>query len=154
MPHHFTIEQPDLKRFLTKFEMLDGDRCWLWKACVYRDGYGMFTVNRSVLRAHRYAWTFFVGAIPDALHVLHRCDVRRCVNPGHLFLGTDADNTRDKRSKGRGVPGSTTIMTLDRAIEIRARYVRGSVTQAQLARIYRLAPATISEIIRNDAWIE
>jgi hypothetical protein len=77
--------------------------CWLWTGRYARNGYGTFGGGRSGERisAHRLAWQATHGPIPAALHVLHRCDVRGCVNVDHLFLGTPKDNTRDMMVKGR-----------------------------------------------------
>lgn len=79
--------------------------CWMWIAACFWDGYGIFGVARTSLKAHRFSWQLAHGAIPQGLHCLHRCDNRRCVNPAHLFLGTNTDNIRDMVKKGRHRPG-------------------------------------------------
>src|SRR6185295_14325894 len=67
--------------------------CWLWTGPRDRDGYGKVGLHRVL--AHRLAWTIAAGRITDGKRVLHRCDVRACCNPAHLFLGTQGDNMRD-----------------------------------------------------------
>jgi len=72
---------------------------------LFRKGYGMFKIKNKSGRAHRVAWQIYRGEIPAGLHVLHRCDTPSCVNPQHLFLGTNGDNVRDAVAKhGRKVP--------------------------------------------------
>lgn len=76
--------------------------CWLWQGAMFGNGYGScahWGEGRHLV--HRAAYRLLVGEIPDRLLVLHRCDVRNCVNPDHLFVGTHADNTRDMVAKGR-----------------------------------------------------
>lgn len=77
------------------------DDCWLWIGGVDRTKYGRIYVDGKVTGAHRAAWAVTFGPIPDGMHVLHKCDNSRCVNPRHLFLGTHRDNMRDMIAKGR-----------------------------------------------------
>src|SRR5690554_4431436 len=76
------------------------DSCWLWIGRLNYSGYGVFT-TRVGIRAHRFSWELHNGKIPDGMHVLHKCDVRHCVNPSHLFLGNHKDNMNDMIRKGR-----------------------------------------------------
>ncbi len=75
--------------------------CWLWQACKDSDGYGYLQVAGKSLGAHRVSWKLINGSVPEGLYVLHSCDTPSCVNPDHLFVGTNTDNMRDKVKKGR-----------------------------------------------------
>lgn len=77
------------------------DGCWIWQSTIAWRGYGLYSMNRKRLAAHRASWIIHKGEIPDGLFVLHKCDVRTCVNPDHLFLGTQKDNMQDCIKKGR-----------------------------------------------------
>lgn len=127
------------ERFWTK--IAKGARCWLWRSCVDKNGYGTFWVNERTrcARAHRLAWEMHNGAIPAGLCVLHRCDTPGCVRPDHLFLGTDADNQRDMIAKGRRVSSvgsahQNAKLNEQVVIEARQRVSGGAESIASLAR--------------------
>lgn len=75
--------------------------CVLWTGGITSAGYGSTLFEGRIQQAHRVYWQLLVGPIPKGLHVLHKCDVKRCVNINHLFLGTHADNMCDMKLKGR-----------------------------------------------------
>lgn len=89
----------DNDRFWAKVQKTDS--CWLWVGANNGQGYGALKVSGRNVRAHRYAYTLHKGPIPEGLCVCHTCDVRNCVNPDHLWIGTMADNNLDKEIKGR-----------------------------------------------------
>lgn len=86
-------------RFWSKVQKTDG--CWEWQGGHFTHGYGRAWDGERQVLAHRLAFVLASGAIPDGMHVLHKCDVPLCVNPEHLFLGTHADNMADCGEKGR-----------------------------------------------------
>lgn len=77
---------------------------WLWMDVPQNGGYGLLRISPEKKElAHRISWTIHFGPIPDELEVLHKCDIRLCVKPDHLFLGDQTDNLRDMMNKGRRI---------------------------------------------------
>lgn len=129
--------------------------CWEWVGHMTTTGYGNFSVQRKFVSAHRAAWEFVNGPIPDGMCVCHKCDNRRCVNPSHLFLGTVRENNNDRDRKGRhaklaGERHGCAKLTARQVAEIRDKYP--GVTQTALAKEYGVHQTLISLIVRNAAW--
>lgn len=126
--------------------------CWIWTAQTDKYGYGKFSLNKKKAKAHRVAYILTYGPIPDNLLACHRCDNPICVNPGHLFLGTVADNANDRASKAGCIPSKAIKLTIEKANEIRRLRNQEGLGYKQLAQRYNVAPTTIQSIINGKTW--
>lgn len=144
------------ERLLAKAARPDDDACWFWRGALGGGGraYGVVQIDGKRYYAHRVAYELFVGPIPSGLHVLHRCDVPRCINPTHLFLGTQVDNNADREAKGRTARGEQTghaKLTAVEVDEIRRRRAAGE-KGVVLAREFGVRPTTICAIHKGRHW--
>jgi len=116
------------------------------------------TVNGRVEKAHRVAWRLtHVEPLADEIHVLHKCDVPECVNPDHLFLGTQPEDVadmvrKDRQQRRRGADSSRAKLTTGQAAVIRAAYAAGGVTMKQLAALHNVHDSQICRLIHGDSY--
>ncbi len=97
-----------LERFWSKVDK--SDDCWNWTAGKAHNGYGLFKVRSKTIRAHRFSWELANGKIPKGLQINHKCDNPACVNPDHLYAGTQKQNRQDAVKRGRTATGKSNGM--------------------------------------------
>lgn len=136
------------------------NECWLWTGYLNASGYGRMFISHDVkptnILSHRLSYQMHVGPIPDGLHICHTCDTPPCVNPKHLYAGTDADNVADRINRGRsrhhrpiGVLHPAAILTDEKVREILLATNERTVV---LAEKYGVKPGTIYSVRERRAW--
>lgn len=147
------------EKFWSLAEVLPWSGCWIWMGGVGDTGYGQFSFNGKQHRTHRLAFELATGTSPKGKVVCHKCDVRLCVNPSHLFLGEHADNARDMWRKGRAKPmqkrGSDhgmALLTEKQVLEIRAKYAGRFGQLTALGKEYGVTVSTIFLIVKRRNW--
>lgn len=130
--------------------------CWLWIGLKNKKGYGQISYKSKMISVHRISWEIHNGKVLDGMHVCHTCDVRNCVNPAHLFLGTNKDNMQDRALKGRnadkhGENAGNSKLKEYQILEIRNLYLAGTI-KSHLAEKYNVAPSTIKRIVTRQTW--
>lgn len=174
------LSQPLEVRFWSKVNKTNPNGCWIWLGTKDRKGYGKIHAHgKNGVLAHRVAWELTNGLIPNRLHILHHCDNPSCVNPAHLFLGTNADNVADKLKKGRQAQGETIAatrrgdnnvsrryperlvrgeasslskLTTEQVIQIISRYRTGGISQKALAKEYGITQSQVNRIVKGQNW--
>lgn len=134
------------------------DGCWLWQGTITGNGYGQVRFRRQTLYAHRVSYQLHHGPIEPGQVVCHQCDTPACVNPSHLFAGTQADNVHDMVAKGRhrtsprrGTDHGMARLTEDQVLEIRRRAATGE-DQRAIAVDFGVSSTNVSMIHRRNTW--
>jgi hypothetical protein len=143
------------ERFLAKVCPESNGGCWLWRGLIRPDGYGGTSLDGKPQSAHRAAWILFRGEIGPGLLVCHKCDVRACVNPEHLFLGTYTDNARDREEKGRSMRGEknhSSKLSTEQVSRIKTVLAEDRMYVSEIAREYGVTPSTIAAIAKGTTW--
>ncbi len=151
------------QRFWAKVDIRGHQECWLWQACLNKKGYGKIGVLGRTEIAPRIAWKLTHGEIPDRMLICHSCDNPRCVNPGHLFVGTHLDNSLDMMRKKRhgtfikpgyapaGERHGRVKLTASQVSEIRGAPARYGVVKG-FTRRFGVSRSLILQIRKGLVW--
>ena len=142
-------------RFWSKVDKSSGEeKCWQWTGPFHYKGYGRFKIGITNKGAHRIAYEFQHGAIPEGKMVCHKCDNPGCCNPAHLWIGTNEDNLRDRQTKvrqARGESSGKSKLTELNVLEIlSAKKFKGYIPS--LAKKLKVSESTIQAIRCGNSW--
>lgn len=140
--------------FWNRVDIRSDDQCWEWQAQLKKDGYGVFWMNNTEWRAHRLVMHDLGHDITQKV-VCHTCDNPKCVNPDHLFVGTQKENIADCIRKNRKPCGSKIInskLTDQDVKDIRSEYAQHNITQRELAEKYHVSHVCIHQVIVRKQW--
>jgi len=155
-------------RLLSRVRKQQDSGCWIWQGATKGMGYGYLTVgsrvdnSRRTALAHRESYAAFVGEIPKGMYVCHHCDIPACINPDHLFIGTNQDNVDDREMKGRNDTSGIKLRHESHPAAklkwIDIRRIRTDVevkgwTQQKIADEMGVSRSTIKDILHMRTWI-
>lgn len=150
MSHQYTTKE--IQRFNSKVKVMPNG-CWEWQGSFSKD-YGQMKAAGKMRKAHRIAYELHVGDISDGMCVCHTCDNPHCVNPAHLFVGTNADNLADRDSKGRQIRGESSHLSKLEESDVREiRELRkGGLGIKEIAEMYNIKHPNVSAICLRRTW--
>ncbi len=136
--------------------VIKSEGCWIWSGCKDKKGYGQFNLKNKTMFSHRFSYELKYGKIPEKMCVCHKCDTPSCVNPDHLFLGTNKENLRDMISKGRkivrkGVEKNNSKMNDEKVKKMRELYDNGN-TVLQLSKLFQISESSTYYICKRKSW--
>jgi len=143
------------ERFWNNITPADENTCWKWKGNINSNGYGRISIKKKHIYAHRASWIIHFGCIPKGLHVLHHCDNPSCVNPDHLFIGTNLDNIKDKVKKRRQSVGEerpASKLNNDLVRRIRYLFHEKGYSNKELSKLFGVSRSQISDVSHYKSW--
>jgi len=161
-PDHMLLSSPE-EKFGRFIDIRSDEECWEWLGAKDGGGYGAYgSPHLSENKSHRIMWEMYYGKIPlddvgNTLYVLHKCDNSSCCNPGHLFLGTNKDNMKDKVKKERqsrlfGLRNGRSIMNREKVINLRQLYSTRKYSYKALVKLFGISQSQVARIIKNQSW--
>lgn len=149
-------------RFWNKVDRRKENECWTWQGYKGYKGYGQIVICQKQILTHRYSYELHNGEIPKGMYVCHKCDNPSCVNPKHLFLGTQKENMQDASKKKRCVHPEETIcfgekngnskLTDEEIKKIKSAYKPYKITHKQLSKQFNVSEPTIKNILARKSW--
>jgi hypothetical protein len=145
------------ERFLKKVYPEPNTGCWLWGGFFDKKGYGrVFYPRLKIASPHRLSYLLYKGEFDRSLLVCHSCDNPACVNPDHLFLGTNQDNIDDRNKKGRSAKGvncASSKVTPEQVLEMRIIYDSGEMNTVQIGKKFGINSQQVGKIVNRKAWL-
>ena len=150
------------KQKILKRKTIDVNGCWLWTGPVDKDGYGLFGAAKF-FKAHRASYILFKDEIPLKAFVLHKCDIKGCFNPEHLYIGDAKQNAKDAVQRGQHPTGpnpkkalpheknGNSKLKLGQVVQIRELYGK-PYSWAGLAKMFGISKRQIGRIVREESW--
>jgi len=136
------------ERFWDKVDKKSDDECWIWEGFLNSGNYGMFRTGDRVMLAHRYSYMIHWNNYRESLDVLHQCDNRNCINPYHLYQGTDWHNTHDRMMRGKN---NLAKLKEEEVLEIRRLSGLG-ISGRQIANMFKVSKGTVYKIKNRQSW--
>lgn len=149
IPKSYSLDSLLRERFMEFVHEVDS--CWLWtgpQRGTHPWRYGSFQIGKRSISAHRFAYLLFNGELLPGMVVRHKCDSTLCVNPEHLILGSNHDNTQDMLKRGR----HRSELTEADVCRIRQLRSDGLLTYAEIAECFGVGVSTVGEICRRVTW--